>query len=91
MCGHIQKDIQLAMDIAVTVTKCRYNSYHRQKEFVEGDEVWIFQGDVYRLQGNVNPKLWPCRQGPYHIMCKVTPLTYKLDVGNNKIYPVISI
>ncbi len=46
---HIRRDIQLAMDTAAVVAKCRYNSCHRQKEFAEGDEVWILQGDMYRL------------------------------------------
>ncbi len=46
---HIRRDIQLAMDTAAIVAKCRYNSYYHQKEFAEGDEVWISQGDMYHL------------------------------------------
>ncbi len=38
---YIQKDIQLAMDIAVAIAKHCYDSCHYQKEFAEDDEVWI--------------------------------------------------
>ncbi len=46
---YIWRDIQLIMDIAAAVAKCRYDSYHHQEEFIEGDEVWISQGDIYHL------------------------------------------
>ncbi len=49
MCEHIQRDTQLAIDIAAVIAKYRYDSCHCQEEFAKGDEVWISQNDVYRL------------------------------------------
>ncbi len=45
---HIRRNTQLAINTTAVVTKHRYDSYHHQEEFVEGDEVWISQDDIYR-------------------------------------------
>ncbi len=79
------------MDTAAAVAKHRYDSCHRQEEFAEGDEIWISQGDMYHLQGNVNPKLWLHRQRLYYVIYKVMLLVYELDIDNNKVHPIISI
>ncbi len=45
---YIQRDTQLAIDIAAVITKHCYDSCHHQEEFAKGNEIWISQDDIYR-------------------------------------------
>jgi len=57
--------------------------------FKPGDKVWINSSLIIH---NGNKKLKPRKLGPYKIIKKVSPVSYKLDLPKNiRIYPIIHV
>ena len=68
-----------------------YANRHRIKppEFKANDKVWLNSSLVLR---NKNKKLKPRKLGPFKIIQKVSPVTYKLDLPKKlRIHPIIHV
>ena len=69
----------------------KFANQHRIKapEFKVNDKVWINSSLILR---NKNKKLKPRKLGPYKIIEKVSPVTYKIDFPKNiRIHPIIHV
>ncbi len=69
----------------------KFANKHRIKapEFKANDKVWVNSSLIIR---NKNKKLKPRKLGPYKILEKVSPVTYKIEFPKNiKIHPIIHV
>ena len=69
----------------------KFANQHRIKapEFKVNDKVWVNSSLIIR---NKNKKLKPRKLGPYKILEKVSPVTYKIDFPKNiRIHPIIHV
>ena len=58
-------------------------------EFKKNDKVWINSSLILR---NKNKKLKPRKLGPYKILEKVSPVSYRVELPKNiRIHPVIHV
>ncbi len=69
----------------------KYANQHRMEapEFKKNDKVWINSSLILR---NKNKKLKPRKLGPYKILEKVSPVSYRVELPKNiRIHPVIHV
>jgi transposase InsO family protein len=67
------------------------NQHRNDVEYEEGQKVWLSTTDL-RLQSKITPKLSPRWIGPFTILQKLSPLTYRLDLPSSlSVHPVFHI
>ena len=71
--------------------KRRYDATHTRMNFKKGDSVFITLSRGYFIS-EINSKLHQQRAGPFKIIAKVGPLSYRLDLPDNmRVHPVFTI
>jgi len=93
-CTQLQFDIDLARESLLRAQQRQehyYNLHRQDKEFSEGDLVFLSTKNLQR-DGMPYTKLDARYLGPFRISHKLSPLTYRLDLpADLRIHPIINI
>ena len=88
--AELTKELKENIKLAILKQE-KYANKHRidPPEFKKNDKVWINSSLILK---NGNKKLKPRKLGPFKIISKISPVSYKLELPKNlRIHPVIHV
>ena len=88
--AELTKELKENIKIAIEKQE-KYANKHRMEppEFKKNDKVWINSSLIIK---NGNKKLKPRKLGPFKILSKISPVSYKLDLPKNlRIHPIMHV
>jgi len=88
--AELTKELKENIKLAISKQEKYANNYRmKPPEFKKNDKVWINSSLIIK---NGNKKLKPRKLGPFKIISKISPVSYKLDLPKNlRIHPVIHV
>jgi len=71
--------VRISMEEGRKKQKQNYDKFHRHVEFNQGDKVWVRNHPLSNAEERTMAKLCPRWIGPYTIIEKLTPVSYRVD------------